>query len=590
MKVISAARVVLVGGIIAESIVMSSGYAYSAADDYRDSSGFPDLRQDMFDADISEEGPVFAVDTPDDLRRAFDEQALELNEMFFLKIKSSFDVKAAMQERDMGFVHCQWKLQYPLDKDGNSSETEYLLYMFIVEYRDDIKVLQAYKNNELAGKLTDSEAAMKKKAESIIAAIIKPDMGEYEKVLAIHDYIILNGKYSPQSDDPVIQESLHKAEGILMYGTGICSSYSSSMCLLLGMVDIDCIFVTGIGQNKNGLSALHSWNKVNIDGMWYNIDVTWNDPTPDKAGVVSYEYFGMTDEALSASHMWNREAYPPANSSYYNYYRYNGLLSRDYAQFKSIISKGIEAQKNNREINVRLYVENYDPNVYDLNFVFDSLSGAEKASFSKLSGPCGEFTLIIQMSGGAEPSAPYMENASAWAREGIGDAYRKGFIPDEIQNTYQSVITRREFCRMAVKWVEYTMGKDIGAVLTERGLTLDTGAFTDTNDPYILAAYALGITSSVGGGRFAPNEQVTREQAAVMIMNVCRVAGADTGSPSDSGFADLGDASSWAVNGINFVRAKGIMSGTGGNNFSPQAVYTREQSIVTFNNIKAGGR
>jgi len=47
----------------------------------------------------------------------------------------------------------------------------------------------------------------------------------------------------------------------------------------------------------------------------------------------------------------------------------------------------------------------------------------------------------------------------------------------------------------------------------------------------------------------------------------------------------LHTASGWAAAGINFVGTNGIMQGTGDNMFSPKAVYTREQSIVTFNNI-----
>jgi hypothetical protein len=41
-----------------------------------------------------------------------------------------------------------------------------------------------------------------------------------------------------------------------------------------------------------------------------------------------------------------------------------------------------------------------------------------------------------------------------------------------------------------------------------------------------------------------------------------------------------------AVDAINFVRNAGIMTGMGNGNFKPKGMYTREQSIVTFNNIK----
>ena len=174
---------------------------------------------------------------------------------------------------------------------------------------------------------------------------------------------------------------------------------------------------------------------------------------------------------------------------------------------------------------------------------------------------------------------------SSWAREGISEAIAKGFVPTEIQSNYTSVITRSEFCRMAIMWVEYATGKSIDAILTERGLSSDPNAFTDTNDPDILAAFALGITSGTGDGKFTPDGHLSREQAAIMIMNTCRAIGANVDNPPDSGFADMDSASSWAVDGINFVKANGIMQGTGNNNFSPTAAYTREQSIITFNNI-----
>ena len=71
-----------------------------------------------------------------------------------------------------------------------------------------------------------------------------------------------------------------------------------------------------------------------------------------------------------------------------------------------------------------------------------------------------------------------------------------------------------------------------------------------------------------------------------MVMNTLNVSWDDNAFfPPDSGFADLNTASGWAVKGINFVYANGIMQGTGNNNFSPRGAYTREQSIVTFNNI-----
>jgi hypothetical protein len=102
-----------------------------------------------------------------------------------------------------------------------------------------------------------------------------------------------------------------------------------------------------------------------------------------------------------------------------------------------------------------------------------------------------------------------------------------------------------------------------------------------------LAAYALDITAGTSATTFNPNGQFNRQQAATMILNTARAIGADVSNPPTSDFTDLGTADTWAHPGINFVRAHGIMSGTSTTAavFSPWQTYTRQQSIVTFNNI-----
>lgn len=192
--------------------------------------------------------------------------------------------------------------------------------------------------------------------------------------------------------------------------------------------------------------------------------------------------------------------------------------------------------------------------------------------------------------------APNLSAADGWAQSGIQRAYEKGFIPNDLQGNYKNVITRAEFCRMAVQWVEYRTGKTIDAVIADKGLTVRQDAFSDTKDPYILAAYTLGITSgtvaptATTSGQFTPDGEFNRQQAAVMIMNTCKVIGIDTTNPPISDFTDLNDADSWARTGINFVRANRIMGGTSTDplkpTFNPKGVYTRQESIVTFNNIK----
>ena len=201
------------------------------------------------------------------------------------------------------------------------------------------------------------------------------------------------------------------------------------------------------------------------------------------------------------------------------------------------------------------------------------------------------FTLTINYLNANGANVKNLGSASSWAHDGITAAIAKGFVPADIRNNYTDVITRKEFCRIAVEWAEYVTGKSIDALLSEQGKSRDQDVFTDTSDPYVLAAFALDITNGVGNNLFNPSGHLTREQAAVMIMNTCRAIGVNVGADVRNfampGFSDMENAASWAVDGINFVRVYDIMQGTGGSNFSPTASYTREQGIITFNNINS---
>jgi hypothetical protein len=201
------------------------------------------------------------------------------------------------------------------------------------------------------------------------------------------------------------------------------------------------------------------------------------------------------------------------------------------------------------------------------------------------------YMAIIQDGYTDQPANP-LDSASSWAKAGITSALAKGFVPDDIQSSYTNTITRAEFCRMAVKWLEYKLGKGIDAIVAEKGIAARAShIFSDTTDPAILAAYRLGVTAgsvaptTTSPGHFNPNGQFTRLEAAMMIMNACGVAGMDIANAPRANFADMNQAASWAHPGINFVHANGIMSGDG-TNFLPAQTYSREQSILTFNNVE----
>lgn len=116
---------------------------------------------------------------------------------------------------------------------------------------------------------------------------------DFEKALWFHDWLIYNACYD---------ESLtyYSADSILLRGTGVCDGYSKAYQLLLREAGISTQRCTG---------GNHAWNYVKLDGEWYHIDPTWDDPTGGPATAVSgYEnhfYFGLPDEIMQLDHSYS---------------------------------------------------------------------------------------------------------------------------------------------------------------------------------------------------------------------------------------------------------------------------------------------
>ena len=184
---------------------------------------------------------------------------------------------------------------------------------------------------------------------------------------------------------------------------------------------------------------------------------------------------------------------------------------------------------------------------------------------------------------GARPSLPLsLIHISGWAAQTVVDAANAGIVPDTLQNGYQKNITRKEFCQIIDALLHKKM-TDYDNALYLTGISYNDAraALTDTWDASVLACYRFGIINGVGNNKFSPNESLTREQAAKILMGADKLLGASSSGAASNSFADAAQISSWATEGINYVVSEGIMNGTGENKFDPQGLFTREQAIAT---------
>ena len=103
-----------------------------------------------------------------------------------------------------------------------------------------------------------------------IVSQITPDMTDEQKLLYIHDYLVTHCQY----DVSVFTDSLnakYNAYNVLIEHCAVCQGYSEAFKYLCDAVGIECYVVTSDEIN-------HAWNLVKLDGVYYFIDCTWDDP------------------------------------------------------------------------------------------------------------------------------------------------------------------------------------------------------------------------------------------------------------------------------------------------------------------------
>ncbi|MNO32164.1 hypothetical protein D3C76_221480 [compost metagenome] len=170
------------------------------------------------------------------------------------------------------------------------------------------KVLPAEDDSSYRSSLSpfnDKERAkeVEQAAKAVVAQKILPDMTTREKIKALHDYVVLNTAYDYENYvNDTIPEVSYTVYGVLMQHKAVCQGYALTMKILLDLINVENYLITGT-VNGNG----HEWNIIVLDGVYYHLDATWDDPTHDTPGTVRYDYFLILDEKMAQDHVFDRE-------------------------------------------------------------------------------------------------------------------------------------------------------------------------------------------------------------------------------------------------------------------------------------------
>ena len=158
----------------------------------------------------------------------------------------------------------------------------------------------------------------------------------YDKVVFVHDYIVDNTNYDFEVSDAItgmeISETVFDASsayGCLVNRSAVCSGYSAAFQLIMQRLGIPCGRVTG--AKTEGES--HEWNYVVLDGDYYYVDVTWDDPQSTEVftKLRSYEFFCITSAELQKTHTIDEDQFvPECTAVKYDYYIYHNQYFKTY--------------------------------------------------------------------------------------------------------------------------------------------------------------------------------------------------------------------------------------------------------------------
>lgn len=141
--------------------------------------------------------------------------------------------------------------------------------------------------------------------EEAVSHIDTEGKSDYELVCAVNEYLCDTVYYPPT--EPYAPMT-HTAYGAFADGVAVCEGYACAAKLMLNELGILCDIQVGECIGGGG----HAWNLVQLDGQWYQMDVTWNDGGLDRT-----DYLLVTDDYMRKSRMWDESNYPACAETAY---------------------------------------------------------------------------------------------------------------------------------------------------------------------------------------------------------------------------------------------------------------------------------
>ncbi|MGT2729509.1 transglutaminase domain-containing protein [Streptococcus phocae subsp. salmonis] len=149
---------------------------------------------------------------------------------------------------------------------------------------------------------------------------IKATDNEVAKIEKIQDYIMTNYHYATGKVGSFTRTgiSVQTPYAFIKDNEAVCQAYAQMFKDMGQLAGLDVYYIQGYGDPVGGLSSLHAWNIVKVNGRYYHVDLTWNDTIDNTNKNHTYTLRG--NNFMRKTHLWNA-AYNISNEDYFPYTR-----------------------------------------------------------------------------------------------------------------------------------------------------------------------------------------------------------------------------------------------------------------------------
>lgn len=224
------------------------------------------------------------------------------------------------------------------------------------EYNAAGRLLNAKKNNDTVFLKYDEEM---KALNKVMVPLLKKmeELSLEDSVIYAYDYVAMNVKNKFDA-----YHMPNDAYDALVTGYANDEGYAESLQLIFTLLGLENEVV--YSRLNNNPEIPHLFNKVKINGSWYNMDASLASTSPVENGVIRHGYCLVPDKITEQRYNWEQIRYPSSNKVDSWYHR-NGTIITTQSTMEDYV-KG-EIQK--KEKIVSFAISNYNKNTYSFDFI-----------------------------------------------------------------------------------------------------------------------------------------------------------------------------------------------------------------------------